>query len=78
MLKRCQTSLEGANHACRDARRVPVHPHHDAKRLEPERIGEPAQQFLAPIMVNDSFRHDGAKTAHPRGEPVGDLAVVER
>ena len=78
MLKRGQAALEGADHACRDARRMPVHSHHDAKSLKPKRIGEPSQQFVASVMVNDGFRHDGAKTAHARGKPIWDLAVVER
>src|SRR5208282_2923348 len=38
--ERCEAALQRANHTGRDARGVPVHPHHRAERLEPEGVGK--------------------------------------
>ncbi|HTA75116.1 MAG TPA: DUF763 domain-containing protein, partial [Gemmatimonadaceae bacterium] len=38
-----EPALEGAEHGSRDARRVPVHAHDGSERLEPSRVGKPAQ-----------------------------------
>jgi hypothetical protein len=46
---------------------MPVHAHHGAERLEPERMGEPAQQFVTTVMMNDRFTDNRAKAAHPIG-----------
>ncbi len=40
--ERRQPPLQRADHRRGDAARMPVHAHHGAERLEPERIGEPA------------------------------------
>ena len=37
---RCEAALQRAHHGRRDARGVPVHSHHRAQRLKPERIAE--------------------------------------
>ena len=37
--ERCETSFERPDHAGRNAGRMPVHPHHCSKRLEPEGMG---------------------------------------
>ena len=41
--ERREATLQRADHARRDARRVPVHSHHGPERLEPERVGKPPQ-----------------------------------
>ena len=41
---RIEPALERAHHRCRDAGGVPVHPHHAAERLEPERVAQPREQ----------------------------------
>ena len=51
--QRVEPALQRADHAGGDAGRMPVHPHHRAERLEPERVGEAAQQFVAAVMVDD-------------------------
>jgi hypothetical protein len=39
---------------------MPIHAHHGAERLKPEWVRQPAQKFVAPVFVNDSFRDDGS------------------
>ena len=51
--ERREPALQRADDAGRDARGVPVHAHHGAERLEPERMGEAAQQFVAPVVMHD-------------------------
>jgi len=55
MLQRSQPAFQRADNARRDAGGMPVHAHHGAKRLEPEWVGEAAQQFVATVMMNDRF-----------------------
>jgi hypothetical protein len=45
--ERRQPSLERADDARRDAGGMPVHAHHCAEGLKPERIGQPPQQLVA-------------------------------
>jgi hypothetical protein len=54
-LQRRQPALQGANHASGNAGRVPVHAHHGAKRLEPERMRQPLQEFVAPIVMHPAW-----------------------
>ena len=51
--ERRQPALQRADHAGGDAGGMPVHAHHGAERLEPERMGEPAQQLVAAVVVDD-------------------------
>src|SRR5262249_38130398 len=51
--KRREAPLEGTEDARGDAGRVPVHSHHRTKGLEPERIGQPPQELVAAVVVND-------------------------
>jgi hypothetical protein len=44
-----------SQHACRDARGMPIHSHHGAKRLEPERMREPPQIFVFALFVHRHF-----------------------
>jgi len=46
--------------------------------LEPERIGEPTQQFVASIVMYDRLAHDGAETRHAVGEPFRHLPAMQR
>jgi hypothetical protein len=36
-------------------------------KLQPERVGETPQQFVATVMMNDRFADNRAKAAHPIG-----------
>ena len=65
-------------HAGGDARRVPVHPHHRAERLEPERMRQPAQQLVAPVVMDDRLADDRAEPRHALGEPGRHAAAVQR
>ena len=76
--QRRQSALERADHAGGDAGRVPVHPHHGAERLEPERVGEAAQQLVAAVMVDDRLTDDGTEARHAVGQPSGNPPAMQR
>jgi hypothetical protein len=76
-LQRVEPALERAEHARRDAGGVPVHPHHGAERLEPERMRETAQQLVAPVMMHDRLADDRAEPRHARGQPGRHAAAVQ-
>ena len=48
------------------------------KRLEPERMGETPQQFVATIMMDNRFAHNRAEAGHSVGKPPGNLSSVQR
>ena len=75
--ERRQAALERADDAGGDAGRMPVHAHHRAERLEPERMGEPAQQLVPAIVMDDRFADHRAEPRHPLGEPARDTSAME-
>jgi len=78
MIERRQPALERAEHARGDARRVPVHSHHGAEGLKPEWMGETAQKFVPPIMMDDGLAYHCAKPRHPVGQPFRHVSVMQR
>jgi len=74
--ERRETALQRADNAGRDARRVPIHSHHGAERLEPERMSEAPQQFVAPVVMHDSLADHRAQSGHPIGEPFRYMPAV--
>src|SRR3982074_520393 len=76
--ERPQSALQGADHAGGDARRVPVHPHHRAERLEPERVRQAAAELVAAEMMDDRLGNDGAERRHALAKPCRYPAAVER
>ena len=77
-LQRAEPALQRADDAGRDARRVPVHAHHRAERLKPERVRQPLQEFVAAVMLHDRLCDDGAKRGHARRQPRRHASAVER
>ena len=65
--ERIEPALQGPDDGGRDARRMPVHAHDGAERLEPERMGEPAQELVAAVFDDDRLRDDRAEPGHPHG-----------
>jgi hypothetical protein len=57
---------------------MPIHAHHGAKRLEPKRMREATQQFVATVVMHDRFTDNCAKAGHPIGEPSGYLSAMQR
>jgi hypothetical protein len=57
---------------------MPVHTHNGAERLEPERMGETPQQFVATIMMDNRFADNRAEAGHSVGKPLGNLSSVQR
>src|SRR3984893_9569208 len=76
--ERSQAALEGADDAGGDAGRMPVHAHHRAERLEPERMGEAPEQLVAAVVMDHPLAEDGPNPAHPLSQPWRDAPAVER
>src|SRR5580693_3022160 len=77
LLQRSQSALQRADYASRDPGGMPVHTHNGAERLEPERMGETPQQFVATVMMDDRFADNRAEAGHSVGEPLGYLSSVQ-
>jgi len=75
--QRRQATLERTDHAGGDARGVPVHAHHRAKGLEPERMRQPPQQFVAPVVVDDGLADHRAQPGHALAEPRRHTAAMQ-
>jgi hypothetical protein len=78
LFDRLQPAFQRANDTGGDSRRVPVHPHDRAERLEPERMRQPAQQLLATIFVDDSLADHGAELGHALAEPGRNPSAMQR
>src|SRR5262245_27361055 len=52
---RGEAALQSAHDGCGDARRMPVHSHHGAERLEPERVAETREEGRCAVIPNDTF-----------------------
>jgi hypothetical protein len=76
--ERSEPALQGADDAGGDPGRVPVHTHHHAERLEPEGMGEPPQQLLRAVVMDNGLTDDGAQPGHARGKPRRDPPAVQR
>ena len=75
---RIQAALEGAHDRGRDPRRVPVHPHDGAERLEPEWIAEPREELRRTIVVNHALGDGRAERRHALGQPLRHAPAVQR
>ena len=76
--ERGQAALQRADHARRNARRMPIHAHHGTERLEPEGMGEAPQQLVAAIMMDDGLADQRAQAGHPIRKPLRDASAVQR
>ncbi len=77
-LQRRQPAFERPDDARGDAGGMPVHPHDGAEGLEPERMRQPPQKFIAPVMMDDGLAHDGAQRGHALGQPLWNPSAVKR
>jgi hypothetical protein len=73
-----EPALESADDAGGDAGGMPIHPHYGSERLEPEGMGEAAQELVAAVVMNDGFARDRAKARHAVREPSRHVATVQR
>src|SRR5215470_5475100 len=78
LLQRSKSPLQRPDHAGGYARRMPIHSHHGAKRLEPERMRQPPQEFIAAIVVDDCLADHGAERRHPRRKPWRHMSAMQR
>ena len=76
--QRRQAALQRADHAGGDAGGMPVHAHHGAERLEPEGMGEAAQQLVAAVVMDDRLADHRAEPRHALAEPFRHAAAVQR
>src|SRR5690606_11623661 len=58
--------------------RVPVHAHHGAERLEPERVAQAREQPGWAVLDEHVLADGGAERGHPLREPAGHASAVER
>src|SRR4051812_18543906 len=77
-LQRPEAALQRADDAGGDARRMPVHAHHGSERLEPERMGKPAQKLIASEMMHDRLGDDSTEARHADPQPLRDTTAVQR
>src|SRR6516165_2439097 len=77
-LQRGQATLQGADHARGDARGMPIHAHNGSKRLEPEGMREPTQEFVAAIVVNNRLANDRAQASHTTCQPFWYVPAMQR
>jgi hypothetical protein len=73
-----EPALESADDAGGDAGGMPIHPHYGSERLEPEGMGEAAQELVAAVVMNDGLARDRAKPRHTVREPSRHVATVQR
>jgi hypothetical protein len=57
---------------------MPIHSHHSAERLKPERMRQPLQEFIAAVMMDDGLAHNGAKRGHAARQPRRNTPAVKR
>ena len=67
--QRLKAALQRADDAGGDARGMPVHAHHGAERLEPERMRQAAQQLVAAVLMDDRLADHRAQPRHAVREP---------
>jgi len=77
-IERSKPALEGAKHARGDARGMPIHPHHSAEGLEPEGMGQTAQELVAAVVMDDTLGDRRAERRHASGQPRRHAAAVQR
>src|SRR5262249_50691124 len=77
-LQRREPALERTEHGSGDAGGMPVHPHHGAERLKPERMRKAAQEILASIVMHDGLGDDRAEPRHALAQPRRDAAAMQR
>ena len=68
---RIHASLQRSHDRSGHSRRVPVHTHDAAKRLEPERIAQPGEKLASAIVRDDVFGDSRSELLHSLGEPRG-------
>src|ERR1041384_4829521 len=57
---------------------MPVHAHHGAEGLIPERMRKPAQYFVSTVVKHDGFHDHAPERGHARGEPWRHLSAMQR
>ena len=74
---RVKPPLQCAHHRGGDTGGMPVHAHDAAKRLEPEGIADPRQEFMGTIGLNDTLDDGSTELGHALGEPRRDTSAVQ-
>src|SRR5215216_2825227 len=76
--QRLQATLQRTQHAGGDAGGMPVHAHYRAERLEPEGMGQAAQELVAAVVMDDRLADHGAEPRHALGKPWRNPAPMQR
>src|SRR3954468_15651514 len=72
-----EAALERADDAGGDAGGVPVHSHHGPEGLEPERVGQPAQEIVSPVMMDDGLAQNRGEAVHSIRKPLRDSPAMQ-
>ena len=75
---RIESALERAHDGRGDSGGMPVHAHHGAERLKPERIAQPGEERGSAVVKDHALGNRGAKRRHARREPVGHASAMQR
>jgi hypothetical protein len=78
ILNRSEPALERADHAGGDATGVPVHAHHGAEGLKPERVGQPREQLLRAVVMHDRLGDQPTQPRHALAQPGRHATAVQR
>jgi hypothetical protein len=73
-----EAALQCSHHGRSNPRRIPVHPHHGAERLEPEGIAETKEKRRRAVFVDDRLGYGRAQLRHAFAEPLGHAAAMKR
>ena len=71
-----EAALQCAHDRGGDARRVPIHSHHRAQCLKPERIAETREKRRRTVVVDDRLGDRCAEPGHAFGQPLRNPAAV--
>lgn len=75
---RIEPALERSHNGGGDAGRVPIHPHHAAQSLKPERIAQACEELRWPIEQNNLFGDGSSKQRHALSQPWRNMPAMER
>jgi hypothetical protein len=77
-LNRRKAALQSADDAGGNVGGMPVHSHHRAERLKPERMRQPLQEFVAAVVMDDSLANNRANHGHAFSQPRWNTPAVKR
>src|SRR5262245_20454569 len=75
--RRAEAAFERTDDAGGDAGGVPVHAHHCAEGLEPERMRQARQELVPAVVMHDRLANDRAERCHALRQPRRDPSAMQ-